>query len=99
MKYIITETQRHYLRRLPLINNLINICLKDFEYWDSPKVNVDYMINFLTTDVAELYLFRENDDIYVNGDEYDELTNFIESYLNSSWREKIENYIKTKRRL
>ena len=79
------------------IDNLINICLKDFDYWNSPKVNVDYMVNFLTTDVAELYLFREDEDIYVNGDVYDELTNFIESYLNTSWRDKLEKIIKSKK--
>jgi len=98
MKYIITEEQNYYLRRLRIIDNLINICLKDFDYWNSPKVNVDYMVNFLTTDVAELYLFREHEDIYVNGDVYDELTNFIESYLNTSWRDKLEKIIKNKKR-
>lgn len=99
MKYIITESKSHYLRKLPLIDNLINISLRDFGNFNSPKVNVDYIIDFLTTDVAELYLFREREDIYVDGDEYDELTHFIETYLNISWRDKIEKYIKTKRKL
>jgi len=97
MKYIITETQHHYLRRLSLIDNLINTSLEMFDDWNKPKVNVDYMINFLSTDVAELYFFRTHDDIYVGGDEYDELTDFIETYLNSNWRDKIQNYINTKR--
>ena len=94
MKYIITESQYQYLRRLSVIDDLINSSLEMFDDWDRPKVNVDYMIRFLTTDVAELYFFRFDDDIYVDGEDYDNLTDFLESYLEKNWRDKIENIIK-----
>lgn len=99
MKYIITETKYKYLRRLDTIDDLIKMSLREFGDYNSPKVNTQYMINFLTVDVTELYFFRENDDIYVDGDEYDELSHFIESYLNAAWRDKIQKYIDTKRGL
>jgi hypothetical protein len=97
MKYIITEEQNYYLRRLRIIDNLIKSSLEMFDLWGIKKIDVDYMIKFLTTDVTESYFFKFSDDIYVGGEEYDELTDFIESYLNSSWRDKLEKIIKSKK--
>ena len=95
MKYIITETQLHYLRRLSIIDNLIRGSLEMFEDWNKPKVNVDYMIQFLVEDVAELYFFRFAEDIYIDGEDYGKLTDFLEKYLNSNWRDKLESIIKS----
>ena len=97
MKYIITEEQNYYLRRLRIIDDLIKSSLEMFDLWHFKKVDVDYMIQFLMVDVAELYFFRFSENVYVGGEEYDELTNFIEEYLNSSWRDKLEKIIKSKK--
>ena len=97
MKYIITEEQNYYLRRLRIINNLIKNSLEMFDRWHWSKVDVDYMIQFLMVDVAESYFFKFAENIYIGGEEYDELSNFIESYLNSSWRDKLEKIIKSKK--
>jgi hypothetical protein len=97
MKYIITESQNYYLRRLSIIDDLIKSSLEMFDLWHFKKVDVDYMIKFLTTDVTESYFFRFAEDIYIDGEDYGELSEFIEAYLNSSWRDKIENIIKIKK--
>jgi len=94
MKYIITESQRNYLRRIPIIDNLINTSVEMFDNWNNSEVNVDYMVDFITSDVAEQYFFRFED---IDEGEYDELSNFITSYLNSVWRDKIKSKIKSNR--
>jgi hypothetical protein len=95
MKYIITETQLHYLRRLSIIDKLIKSSLEMFDRWHFSNIDVDYMIRFLMVDVAELYFFRFAEDIYIDSEEYDKLTDFLEKYLNSNWRDKLESIIKS----
>jgi len=95
MKYIITETQLHYLRRLSIIDKLIKSSLEMFDMWHFNKVDVDYMIQFLMVDVAELYFFRFAEDIYIDGEEYDKLKDFLEVYLEKNWRDKLESIIKS----
>ena len=95
MKYIITETQLHYLRRLSTIDDLIKSSLEMFDRWHFSYIDVDYMIKHLSQDVAELYFFRNKEDIYVGGDEYDELIDFIKLYLEKNWRDKLESIIKS----
>ena len=95
MKYIITETQLHYLRRLSIIDDLIKSSLEMFDRWHFSNIDVDYMIKHLSKDVAELYFFRYSEDIYIGGDDYDKLHDFIESYLQKNWRDKLESIIKS----
>ena len=95
MKYIITETQLQYLRRLSIIDDLIKSSIEMFDRWHFSNIDVDYMIKHLSEDVAELYYFRTQEDIYIGGDEYDELIDFLKVYLEKNWRDKLESIIKS----
>ena len=95
MKYIITETQLQYLRRLSIIDDLIKSSIEMFDRWHFSYIDVDYMIKHLSEDVAELYYFRTQEDIYIGGDEYDELIDFLKVYLEKNWRDKLESIIKS----
>jgi hypothetical protein len=94
MKYIITETQHHYLRRLSIFDKLIDSSLKMFDGWHKSNIDVDYVIKFLTEDITEMYFFKTHEDIHVPGEEYDKLSEFIKKYLETNWRDKIETLIK-----
>lgn len=95
MKYIITETQLHYLRRLSIIDDLIKSSLEMFDRWHFSNIDVDYLIKYLVTNVAELYFFRHFEDIYIDGEDYGKLTDFLELYLEKNWRDKLESIIKS----
>ena len=95
MKYIITETQLHYLRRLSIIDKLIKSSLEMFDRWHFSNIDVDYMIKYLVPNVAELYFFRFAEDVYIGGEEYDKLKDFLELYLEKNWRDKLESIIKS----
>ena len=93
MKYIITETQLHYLRRLSILDDLIRHSLQMFD-WERPYIDVDYVIDHVSNDVSEQYFFRYFEDEEVTGDMYNELSDFLKSYLNKEWKHKIERLIK-----
>ena len=93
MKYIITETQLHYLRRLSILDDLFRHSLQMFD-WERPYIDVDYVIDHVSNDVSEQYFFRYFEDEEVTGDMYNELSDFLKSYLNKEWKHKIERLIK-----
>ena len=94
MKYIITESQLYYLRRLPIIDKLIEASLDMFYEWYNPYVDVEFLIRFLSVDVTEQYFFRFHENSDVSGDEQDEFFDFINVYLKSNWIDRIEEEIK-----
>jgi hypothetical protein len=98
MKYIILESKMYYLRRLSLIDELIESSIGMFDDWDRPNLDVEYMVNFLSVDVAELYFFRFSEEEYVNEEEYEKLWDFLHAYLNTNWKDKLESLIKSHRR-
>jgi hypothetical protein len=98
MKYIITESKLKYLRRLNAIDKLIESSMEMFERWHFSVVDVDYMIDEITQDVAESYFFRFHEDEYIDGEDYEELEVFLRTYLNSEWRDRIEKEIKRRKR-
>jgi hypothetical protein len=97
MKYIITESKLKYLRRLNILDRLINISMEMFERWHFSYVDVDYMINHISADVTESYFFRYQEDDYVDGFDFDELEGLLKSYLNLEWRDRIEKQIKKRK--
>lgn len=94
----ITESRDFYLRRLPEIDKLIESSLLMFNDWENPKVNIDYMIRFLSVDVSEQYFFRNYEDSEVLSEKFNEFHDFIESYLKSKWRNKINSILKSHRK-
>lgn len=89
-KESINETKHEYLRRLPEFDRLIKSSLSLFDNWNNPRVDFNYMLNHLASDVAEMYYFKTQDDIHVGGDEYDELIDFLKIYLEKNWKDKIQ---------
>jgi hypothetical protein len=92
-KESINETKHEYLRRLPEFDKLIKSSLEMFDRWHFSYIDVDYIIKHLSEDVAELYYFRTQEDIYIGGDEYDELIDFLKVYLEKNWKDRIDSLI------
>lgn len=88
------ESSMRYLRRLPIIDKLIEASLDMFYEWENPYVDVEFLIRFLSVDVTEQYFFRFHEDSDVSGDEQDEFFDFINVYLKSNWVDRIEEEIK-----
>ena len=89
--------ETYYRRRLNLIDKYINRSL-NFVDWDKEGMTVDKVIDHVATDATENFFFEMYDTIYIGGDDYDELGEFMEKYLNKSWKEKIINLLKDKQK-
>lgn len=88
------ESKMRYLRRLPIIDKLIEASLDMFYEWENPYVDVEFLIRFLSVDVTEQYFFRFHEDSDVSGDDHDEFFDFMNVYLKSNWIDRIKEEIK-----
>lgn len=86
------SNKSHYLRRLKLIDKYINRSL-NFVNWDKQGMTVDKIIDHVATDATENFFFEMYDTIYIGGEDYDVLVEFMEDYLKKEWRDKINEML------
>jgi len=82
----------HYLRRLKLIDKYIIRSL-NFVNWNKEGMTVDKVIDHVASDATEMYFFDMLDTIYIGGEDYDVLVEFMEDYLKKEWRDRISDML------